>query len=215
MKMEQLQYWDRVAGKKEFTTDFCLSIFQTFVAPEQSILDVGCGYGRVIRILQKEGYQKITGVDVSSEMVKSARKNCPGCQIQIQSERGILAFPGEAFEALLLCGVLTCIADNREQERLVSECFRVLKPGGILYVNDFLLNTDMRNVQRYEGYMQQNPEGEYGTFTLPEGVVLRHHKEEYLRQLFLLFWQECFTPVTYRTMNGHQGNGFYAIYRKI
>lgn len=41
-------------------------------------LDVGCGTGgRFVRILQNNGY-KITGLDVSSEMIKLASDNHPG-----------------------------------------------------------------------------------------------------------------------------------------
>ena len=62
-----------------------------------------------------------------------------------------------------------------EIERMNSEIRRVLRPGGILYVNDFLLFTDDRNKARYEKF--NNKYGEYGVFELPEGAVCRHHDE--------------------------------------
>lgn len=42
-----------------------------------SSLDVGCGAGgRIVRLLQRDGY-KVTGLDVSSEMIKLATENHP------------------------------------------------------------------------------------------------------------------------------------------
>jgi len=55
----------------------------------------------------------------------------------------------------------------------LKEIKRVLRPDGILYINDFLLNTDAKNVKRYKIYEEKY--NKYGIFELPEGVVLRHH----------------------------------------
>lgn len=38
------------------------------------------------------------------------------------------------------------------QKELLAEIKRILKPQGILHVNDFLLNTDERNLLRYDNY---------------------------------------------------------------
>ena len=51
---------------------------------------------------------------------------------------------------MILFGVLTCIPSDKEQKSLISEIKRILKPEGIVYVNDFLINSDKRNVLRYE-----------------------------------------------------------------
>ena len=46
--MKQEEYWNRVSGKKEFTTPFQAGEFSKYVKRDNSILDVGCGYGRTI-----------------------------------------------------------------------------------------------------------------------------------------------------------------------
>lgn len=43
-----------------------------------------------------------------------------------------------------------CIIENCDQKYMVKEMKRVLRTGGIVYVNDFLLNEDERNMARYE-----------------------------------------------------------------
>ena len=79
-------------------------------------------------------------------------------------------------------------------------------------MNDFLLNSDARNIERYEKYLDRY--GTYGVFELPEGAVLRHHAEEYLRELLRDFTQLRYEHLTFTTMNGNRSNGFYYIGRK-
>ena len=121
-------------------------------------------------------------------------------------------FPDASLDAVLLCAVLTCIVADRDQEALIAEIRRVLKPGGLLYVNDFLLNTDLRNRKRYAAWEQVY--GTYGIFELPEGAVLRHHDRGHIRKLLSAFRELESEEVVYQTMNGHTSNGFYFAGRK-
>ncbi len=100
---------------------------------------------------------------------------------------------------------------NEEQEQLLSEIKRILKPQGILYVNDFLLNTDERNLTRYAKYKETY--GIYGVFELPEGAVCRHHDETWIKQLLKDFSEQEYSHLTFTTMNGNKSNGFYFIGR--
>lgn len=45
--MNQNEYWNSVAEKK-FTTVLDVELFSKFVAKDSKILDVGCGYGRIL-----------------------------------------------------------------------------------------------------------------------------------------------------------------------
>ncbi|KYG36796.1 hypothetical protein [Bacillus gaemokensis] len=82
-----------------------------------------------------------------------------------------------------------------------------------IYVNDFLLNTDPRNLKRYE---QHYPiYNMYGVFELPDGAVLRHHNEEYLNKYMKDFKLLVCEKVKYTTMNGNQSNGIVDMERLI
>lgn len=91
----------------------------------------------------------------------------------------------------------------------LSEIKRVLKPQGILYVNDFLLNTDERNLLRYTKFKETYRI--YGVFGLPEGAVCRHHDETWIKQLLKDFSEQEYNRLTFTTMNGNKSNGFYFI----
>lgn len=206
--MKQEEYWSSVSEKKEFTTPFQAKEFSKYVKKDSCILDVGCGYGRTLDELYQNGYRNLIGIDFSSGMIERGKQQFPYLDLRVKKNEKI-ALPDASVDAVILFAVLTCIRTNEEQEQLISEIRRVLKPHGILYVNDFLLNTDERNLSRYEKYKEAY--GIYGIFELPEGAVLRHHDEIWIRQLLKDFSEQEYEHLTFTTMNGHKSNGFYFI----
>jgi len=203
--LNQEAYWDRVAGKKAFTIKFYPELLAGFLKPDSAILDVGCGYGRTLLELAANGYTSLYGTDISANMLELARQALPSA-VFVRSCDLTIPFPDNHFDAVLLIAVLTSIIADADQAKLLAEIFRVLKPGGVIYAGDFLLNTDDRNLERYRLF--ENKYHCYGVFELDEGAVLRHHDETYIRRLFSPFDTLAFKPVIHHTMNNHQSNGF-------
>lgn len=182
--------------------------FAKFVKKDSHILDVGCGYGRTLNELYCNGYRNLTGLDFSAAMIERGKQQFPYLDLQVMRNDAI-TLPDNSVDAVILFAVLTCIQSNEEQEHLLNEIERVLKPQGILYVNDFLLNTDERNLIRYEKFKEIYEI--YGVFELPEGAVCRHHDEIWIKQLLSRFSELEYNHLTFSTMNGHTSNGFYFI----
>ena len=206
--MRQDEYWNSVSEKKEFTTPFQSEAFSKFVSKDQVILDVGCGYGRTLNELYQNGYNKLIGIDFSSGMIERGKQQFPYLDLRVKQDESI-ALPDKSVDAVILFAVLTCIRKNEDQIQLLKEIKRVLKPHGILYVNDFLLNMDERNLSRYEQF--EEIYGIYGVFELPEGAVCRHHDERWIKQLLGDFSELEYQHLTFTTMNGHKSKGFYFI----
>lgn len=207
----QKEYWNKVADTKEFTTPMQSAVFCRYVNRDAAILDVGCGYGRVLNELHSLGFRNLCGIDISERLIERGKRQFPFLDLRVQPSDTI-DFPDGSFDAVLLCAVLTCIVSDQDQQGLLNEINRVLKPGGLLYVNDFLLNADSRNRERYKAW--EKVYGSYGIFELPEGAVLRHHDPAYMKQLLSQFEELEMESVAYRTMNGHSSNGFYFAGRK-
>jgi len=202
-------YWDAVAGKKEFTVPLPEALLTRYVASDAALLDCGCGYGRSLAELQSRGYRRLAGCDFSSAMIALARARVPDAELKVNAPLE-LPFADRCFDAVLLLAVLTCIIADADQQRMLGEIVRVLRPGGVVIAGDFLLNTDARNQARYRQYQAQF--GTYGVFALPEeGAVLRHHDRAWLETLFAGFDALDFQTTVYRTMNGHRSNGFYFV----
>lgn len=209
--MDPEKYWDKVAEVKKFPTPFQLREFEKHVIRRMDILEVGCGYGRILNQLHEAGFKNLNGVDLSQAMINRGLRLHPHLNLHKNDIDG-LPFSSSEFDAVILIGVLTSNIKEEDQDHLISEISRVIKSGGILYLSDFLLNDDARNLERYKKYKDKY--GIYGVFELPEGAVLRHHTEEHIKELIKDFEELIFKKTVFRTMNGHESNGFYYIGEK-
>ena len=129
--MEQKDYWNRAAADKEFTTPFQLAAFEKSVTREAVVLDVGCGYGRTLDELYRAGWRSLIGVDFSEAMIERGRAAYPHLDLRVKRSAEKIDLPDASVDAVILFAVLTCISSNAEQERMISEIRRVLRPGGI------------------------------------------------------------------------------------
>lgn len=100
-------------------------------AVDAPIVDVACGYGRLLRFFTERGYTNVTGVDVSPEQVAIARRVhanvLQGDVIEFLEGR-----PG-AFALITAFDVLEHL-DKDEALRFLDACQGALQPGGHLVV---------------------------------------------------------------------------------
>lgn len=200
----QKDYWNKVADEKNFTTPIKVQVFSEMINKEAKILDIGCGYGRVLNELSLNGYKNLYGVDFSYKMIERGRKQFPKINFTVQEDKR-LPYEDNSFDSIILFAVLTCIVVDEDQIFLMNEIKRVLKPNGLLYINDFLLNTDERNVERYNMY--EDKYNKYGVFELSEGAILRHHDLKWIKEITSDFKEVKLEKVEYTTMNGNKSNG--------
>jgi SAM-dependent methyltransferase len=211
MYMNNKEYWDSVAYEKKFTTDLDIDLINQYIKREDTILDFGCGYGRTLNQLNDLGYFNTIGFDISSEMVERGRKENPDLNLNVL-KANYSNIKVQKYDAILLFAVLTCVRGNNEQLTLMKSLSDGLKEDGIIYLNDFLLNDDERNLNRYNQYSDKH--GQYGIFELPDGAILRHHTEEWLLELFSDFDIMLNRKVVFETMNGNKSKGITLIARK-
>jgi SAM-dependent methyltransferase len=96
----------------------------------RSVLEVGCGAG-VDLVRFARGGAAVTGVDLSQSAIDLAKANFgqQGLQADLRVADGeALPFPDGAFDIVFAHGVVQYTANP---QRLVDECRRVLKPGGL------------------------------------------------------------------------------------
>jgi ubiquinone/menaquinone biosynthesis C-methylase UbiE len=209
LQLNQNKYWDGVTSTKNFGHQINWEFVTPLLQKDAKILDYGCGYGRLTHDIADHGYSNVIGVDSSQGMIQEAREKFPALTFEHNLETTI-PFSDNEFDAVFLFTILTCIPFNHDQYTLFQELQRVLKPGGLVYISDVLINTDQRNRRRYESGNFQP----YGIFTHSEGTILRHHSIEYLRDELLtdfhILHEEIFTMTT---MNGNASNAIQLLGR--
>ncbi|WP_329158010.1 class I SAM-dependent methyltransferase [Streptomyces sp. NBC_01717] len=207
----QIPYWDAAAATKTFTHPLHLP-WLGGINRHAAILDYGCGYGRTLQDLEHQGFDNLTGVDTSPGMIERARLLHPAMRFTVLDEPPLSPYPDAAFDMAVLFAVLTCIPTEEAQHRLITELHRVLKPGGTLYVSDFLLQNDERNRIRYDRCATHYDN--YGVFETDDGAVFRHHPRSWFPTLLSDFEARGSRHITVNTMSGHESTGIQLLVRK-
>lgn len=93
-------------------------------------LDVGCASGLLTGKIAGQGKEKGWGIDSNPEFIRYAKKKHPHLQFQVTSAEK-LPFPHKKFNFVLCSEVLEHVVNP---EKVLTECHRVLKKGGKLYL---------------------------------------------------------------------------------
>lgn len=95
------------------------------------ILDIGCSHGTGVKLLNESGFDSY-GVDISSVAIEICNKrNIKNCKVSSASH---LDFEDSYFDGIVSSDTLEHL-DPEEIPLAISECNRVLKPGGIAILN--------------------------------------------------------------------------------
>jgi SAM-dependent methyltransferase len=133
--------------------------------PWRSVLDVGCGYGRVAPAFIDAGYEYV-GVDVSPVAIEAARALEPrgsyrvGSALEIELDR--------RFDLVCVLYVFVHFVDDGDWRRLLAKLAGLVEEGGgLLFADDF-----PQRVQRPAPHVAQRPLRAYRDRLRPLGMRL-------------------------------------------
>jgi len=100
-----------------------------------SILDFGCGCGRVIRHLPAllPSTVSIYGCDYNDKLIKWCQGNLNIAHFQVNSIKPPLNYSNNAFDMVFALSVFTHL-DLESQFQWFAEMARIIRPGGYLYI---------------------------------------------------------------------------------
>ncbi|HUZ93933.1 MAG TPA: class I SAM-dependent methyltransferase [Edaphobacter sp.] len=108
------------------------------ITPGMKVLDAGCGGGRNLVYLLREGCE-VFGVDASVEAIEHLRSVASTLAPNLSAENfrvetvEAMSFPDEFVDVVLSSAVLHFARDDAHFEAMVRSLWRVLRPGGILF----------------------------------------------------------------------------------
>lgn len=105
----------------------------TSLFPQPSILDLGCGSGRLAQLFSSHPFRRYLGVDISTEGLKLARElslaRCEFIEGDFETWR-----PSEKFDVIMFS---ECIGYARDPGALTAAFAEFLAPGGIVVISHF------------------------------------------------------------------------------
>lgn len=210
--MQAEEYWTTVGAKKDFEDPLYLEKLTSFISKEAKIIEYGCGYGRMLRILKSAGYENATGYDFAPSMIERGKAENPDLDLRLLAENGKIPVESASADLVLMSTVLCTMIDKNEQKALVREILRVLKQDGLFYLTDFLICSHPRYFDKYSRGLKEF--GEWGMYTSNENLKIRHHTSAWIMELMAqldIFWFEQFD---FKTMNQNPARTFHMIAAK-
>ncbi len=138
------EYYELVYPEpNEETPNMCRRMFARFLRqPPTSILDIGCGTGRDLAALTRDGAEG-WGVDVSAQMIAFAQQQRPHLHLQIGDMRSVRL--ERAFDAILCMGSTFMYALSNDEIARTLNTFVAHSRAGTLLI------LDINNAAHYLG----------------------------------------------------------------
>lgn len=165
---------------------------EDIIAAGTSAVDAGCGNGRNLLWLAHQFDMLGVGVDISSAAISQARQ-----MTQTIDKGGDIAYyvgsagaplPAEDESQTLALDMMTSHFLNQDERRaLRDELWRVLQPGGFLFMKTFLRDEDGHT----ERLLRESPGPEDGSYIhpvmgVPEHVYYESDLREFLEEKFII-----------------------------
>ena len=170
-------------GGRLATESLCGILREAGVSPAEfrSILDFGCGCGRVIRRWRSITPAALYGTDYNPQLVAWCRHNLPFANFQSNTLESRLNYADQQFEFAYALSVFTHMPENL-QKPWMNELRRVLQPGGYFVIttqgDEFLPRLAETERNRYrKGQMVTRYREAAGT-----NLCSIYHPERYVRE---------------------------------
>ena len=145
-------YWDRdTKNKNEALINENIHVASKLrISNDDQILDAGCGVGgTAIWIAEKYG-ANVTGITIVQKQVKLANKYARARHVTDKVKFELKDFtetgyPDSSFDKIY---AIESVCHAEDKEAFVKEAYRLLKPGGVLCVCDYFINSISSNADR-------------------------------------------------------------------
>lgn len=96
-----------------------------------SVLDWGCGSGRMLRYFPSTALKSLTGIDIDEQAIEWCRQAFPDGRFVAVAPEPPTPFPAESFDLIYANSVLTHLR-QKDHLQWLRELFRVARPGAVL-----------------------------------------------------------------------------------
>jgi SAM-dependent methyltransferase len=124
-----------------------------------SLLEIGPGPGAATDWLRHR-VDQLVALEVDPEAAEGLRARFAGTNVVVQvGDATSLEFPDSTFDSVGTFTMLHHLATVSAQNRVLSEAFRALRPGGVLVGSDSLASTGLHDFHASDVYNPVEPAG--------------------------------------------------------
>jgi ubiquinone/menaquinone biosynthesis C-methylase UbiE len=205
--------WEEIAPTHISTIPLDFSHYLAYLPPTAHLLEIGCGYGRVLNYIYKSGFVNLVGIDSSLTMINRSYKN--GHKAVCVATADALPFSPDIFDCVICIGTLSSIQNRNNIRKALEEIGRVLKKGGVCLVRDFVITFKGKRSFRY--LIHAAFLGRIGNFRSPEGIIFHHFTHKEIKYLLSAsgFNIEILKEETFETMHKNRCGGVTLVARKL
>ncbi|MEX2032757.1 MAG: class I SAM-dependent methyltransferase, partial [Dehalococcoidia bacterium] len=136
--IEQLSPTARDARWREVTESGMAKILERVEspAPDWSVLDIGCGVGRMLRPMSEQ-FEKVIGIDISPAMINFAREELadrPNVELHVGNGQDLSVIADNSIDLVYSVYAFQHFPRRSIVDNYLKETRRVLKPGGIAVI---------------------------------------------------------------------------------
>lgn len=153
-----------------------------------NVVDVGCGNGRNLIFLADQFGCRGYGFDISSAAIAIAKQNSSEFNLtfEVRKMSDLIPLP-DTSQHLVLDMMASHFLQASERLALRDEIFRILKPGGWLFMKTFLGDEDLHTKR----LLKEFPTNEPGTYIhpvigMPEHVYFEAELVKFLEERFVI-----------------------------
>lgn len=155
---------------------------------QASVVDLGCGNGRNLNFLSREFGVSGIGYDSSGAAIKEAKRLAEGLPLtfEVRSIGGTFELPDKS-QDIALDMMSSHFLSKSERTLLRDEVFRMLRPGGFLFMKTFLRDGDLHTARLIE----ERPGPEPGSYIhpvigVPEYAYFEEELNDFLSERFIV-----------------------------
>ncbi len=147
------------------------------VLPGMRVLDAGCGFGRNLVYLLRQGYE-VFGVDRDAASVAEVRglaaklaPALPANNFRVEAIES-MSFADSFADVVISSAVLHFARDDKQFQEMLNGTWRVLKPGGLLFCRLASSIGVEQQIRRLAGRRYELPDGSE-RYLVDEGVLVQ------------------------------------------
>lgn len=132
------QSLDKIFTSKREEKQLLTFIRRLILTKDMQILDVGCGYGRNMRLLWNQTAAQIDGVDVNPHIVEENRKKGLSCRTVEEFMSDMSKQGSPCYDCMIFSHIIEHFLPE-DLKRFLDDYLRFLKPGGYIIIATPLL----------------------------------------------------------------------------